>query len=145
MFGYDWPRLHAALNDLPAALLLVTVLFDTGAWITKRESLAQRPCGRSGPVSSAGGGGGRGLPRMRSITVRRFTTSWSRTKRGRSWYECLYGRAGWLPFRRGHLSCTAELLSRGLSLAGLVTLIYTARLGARCFRARGRVPTVIGA
>lgn len=30
MFGYDWPRLHAALNDLPAALLLVSVLFDLG-------------------------------------------------------------------------------------------------------------------
>ena len=28
MLGYDWPRLHAALNDLPAALLLVAVLFD---------------------------------------------------------------------------------------------------------------------
>ena len=22
MLGYDWPRLHAALNDLPTALLL---------------------------------------------------------------------------------------------------------------------------
>ena len=31
MFGYDWPRLHAALNDLPAALLLVAVLFDLAA------------------------------------------------------------------------------------------------------------------
>jgi uncharacterized membrane protein len=30
MLGYDWPRLHAALNDLPAALLLVAVLFDLG-------------------------------------------------------------------------------------------------------------------
>ena len=28
MLGYDWPRLHAALTDLPAALLLVAVLFD---------------------------------------------------------------------------------------------------------------------
>jgi len=27
MFGYDWPRFHAAVNDLPAALLFVTVLF----------------------------------------------------------------------------------------------------------------------
>jgi len=26
IFGYDWPRLHAALNDLPAALLFATVL-----------------------------------------------------------------------------------------------------------------------
>jgi uncharacterized membrane protein len=38
MFGYDWPRLHAALNDLPAALLLVAVIFDTLAAITKRGS-----------------------------------------------------------------------------------------------------------
>src|SRR5713101_4668473 len=33
------PRLHAALNDFPAALLVVAVLFDLGAWITKRASL----------------------------------------------------------------------------------------------------------
>ena len=39
MFGYDWPRFHAAVNDLPAALLFVTVLFDLGAWVTKRDSL----------------------------------------------------------------------------------------------------------
>src|SRR5438034_3991035 len=39
MFGYDWPRFHAAVNDLPVALLLVTVLFDLAAWRTKRASL----------------------------------------------------------------------------------------------------------
>jgi len=39
MFGYDAPRLHAALNDLPAALLLVAVLFDLAAAGLKRESL----------------------------------------------------------------------------------------------------------
>src|SRR5256714_3020318 len=39
LFGYDWPRFHAAVNDLPAALLLVTVLFDVAAWLTKRDSL----------------------------------------------------------------------------------------------------------
>ena len=38
MFGYDWPRLHAALNDLPAALLLVAVMFDILAAVTKRAS-----------------------------------------------------------------------------------------------------------
>ena len=38
MFGYDWPRLHAALNDLPAALLLAAVLFDVLAAVTKRAS-----------------------------------------------------------------------------------------------------------
>ncbi|HTR19364.1 MAG TPA: DUF2231 domain-containing protein [Gemmatimonadales bacterium] len=39
MFGYDWPRFHAAVNDFPAALLVATVLFDLGALIWKRESL----------------------------------------------------------------------------------------------------------
>jgi len=39
MFGYDWPRFHAAVNDLPAALLVATVLFDFAAAIWKRESL----------------------------------------------------------------------------------------------------------
>ncbi|HEY3012118.1 MAG TPA: DUF2231 domain-containing protein [Gemmatimonadales bacterium] len=39
MLGYDWARLHAALNDLPTALLLTAVLFDVGALATRRESL----------------------------------------------------------------------------------------------------------
>jgi uncharacterized membrane protein len=39
MLGYDAPRWHAVLNDLPAALLLVAVLFDFAAAATKRESL----------------------------------------------------------------------------------------------------------
>ena len=39
MLGYDWPRLHAALNDLPAALLLVAVLFDLAGAVTRRLSL----------------------------------------------------------------------------------------------------------
>ena len=39
MFGYDLPRLHAAVNDLPAALLVAAVLFDLVGWAMKRESL----------------------------------------------------------------------------------------------------------
>lgn len=41
MLGYDWPRLHAALNDLPTALLLTAVLFDVLAMATKRPALRQ--------------------------------------------------------------------------------------------------------
>jgi len=41
MLGYDWPRLHAALNDLPVALLLAAVLFDLLAVVTKRPSFRQ--------------------------------------------------------------------------------------------------------
>jgi uncharacterized membrane protein len=41
MFGYDWPRLHAALNDLPAALLATAVFFDLLATLARRPSLRQ--------------------------------------------------------------------------------------------------------
>ena len=37
--GYDVPRLHAALNDLPPALLPLSVLFDLLGIAFKRESL----------------------------------------------------------------------------------------------------------
>lgn len=37
--GYDWARLHAALNDLPAALLLFSVLFDFLGAVNKKDSL----------------------------------------------------------------------------------------------------------
>lgn len=39
MISYDLPRWHAAVNDLPAALLVAAVLFDVIGWATKRESL----------------------------------------------------------------------------------------------------------
>ncbi len=41
MFGYDWPRLHAALNDLPAALLLIAALFELLSLATRRDSFRQ--------------------------------------------------------------------------------------------------------
>ncbi|HEX2249025.1 MAG TPA: DUF2231 domain-containing protein [Gemmatimonadales bacterium] len=41
MFDYDWPRLHAALNDLPTALLLTAVIADLVALVSKKEWLRQ--------------------------------------------------------------------------------------------------------
>jgi uncharacterized membrane protein len=39
MLGYDWPQLHAAVNDFPAALLVISVLFDIAGAVTKRANL----------------------------------------------------------------------------------------------------------
>jgi uncharacterized membrane protein len=39
VLGWDLPQLHAAVNDLPAALLLMAVLFEFLALINRRESL----------------------------------------------------------------------------------------------------------
>jgi uncharacterized membrane protein len=41
MFGYDWPRLHAALNDLPTALLVTAALFELLALATRKEAFRQ--------------------------------------------------------------------------------------------------------
>jgi uncharacterized membrane protein len=41
MLGYDWPRLHALLNDLPIALLLTAVFFDLVAIGTRRMIFRQ--------------------------------------------------------------------------------------------------------
>jgi uncharacterized membrane protein len=41
MLGYDWPRLHAALNDLPTALLVTAVFFDLLASFTRRVIFRQ--------------------------------------------------------------------------------------------------------
>jgi uncharacterized membrane protein len=38
MLGYDWPRLHAALNDLPTALLVTAALFELLALATRKET-----------------------------------------------------------------------------------------------------------
>jgi uncharacterized membrane protein len=41
MLGYDWTRLHAVLNDLPAALLVATVFFDLLGAVTRRPIFRQ--------------------------------------------------------------------------------------------------------
>jgi uncharacterized membrane protein len=41
MLGYDWPRLHALLNDLPIALLVTAVFFDLLALATRRMAFRQ--------------------------------------------------------------------------------------------------------
>ena len=41
MLGYDWPRLHAALNDLPTALLLTAVLFELVGLVARKPGFRQ--------------------------------------------------------------------------------------------------------
>jgi uncharacterized membrane protein len=41
MLGYGWPQLHAALNDLPTALLLTAVLFELIGVVGRRPGFRQ--------------------------------------------------------------------------------------------------------
>jgi uncharacterized membrane protein len=136
ILGYDWPRLHAALNDLPVALLLFNVLFDWGAWVTKRESL--RAAALWTLWAGVVGGWAAVLAGLEAeedidhgpaihdlmenhetlalITMGVFTVVLAYTL-----------------WRRARLSAREQLALRGLSLVGLVTLIWTARVGGRMF------------
>lgn len=61
LFGYDWPLLHAALNDLPSALLMFALLFEAAALVTGKESLRAAGfwtlvAGVAGMAAAAGAG-----------------------------------------------------------------------------------------
>jgi uncharacterized membrane protein len=136
MLGYDWPRLHAALNDLPAALLLMTVLFDVSAKITKRESL--RATALWTLWAGVIGGWAAVIAGLQAEEV---------IDHGDAIHDLMERHEtlalvtmgvfsvvlAYKLFRRGNLSRIEELLSRTASLIGLVTLIWTARLGGEMF------------
>ena len=134
MFGYDAPRLHAALNDLPAALLLVAVLFDLGAWVTKRESLKAAAlwtlwAGVIGGWAAVTAGllaedvieHGEAIHDLMElhktlalITMGLFTVV-----------------LGWKLVRRAKLGPAEELVLRGASVLGLVGIVWVGAIGGR--------------
>jgi uncharacterized membrane protein len=137
--------LHAALNDLPAALLFVTVLFDFGAWVTKRGSLRTAAlwtlwAGVIGGWAAVVAGlqaedaidHGEAIHQLIEthetlalITMGVFTVVLAYTL-----------------FRRANLSPSEALALRGLSLAGFVGIIWTATIGGRmAFEHAAGVPT----
>ena len=134
MFGYDWPRFHAAVNDLPAALLFVTVLFDLGAWLTKRESLKAAALW----TLWAGVIGG-------WIAVVAGLQAEDVIEHGEAIHELLETHETlalttmgiftvvlvWTLYRRARLTPVEATTLRVLSIAGLVTVIWTSVIGGK--------------
>ena len=134
MFGYDWPRFHAAVNDLPAALLFVTVLFDLGAWVTKRDSL------RAAALWTLWAGAIGGW-----VAVLAGLQAEDAIEHGEAIHELMETHEtlalttmgiftvvlAWKLFRRSKLTGAEEAGLRVLSLAGLVTVVWTGVLGAK--------------
>jgi uncharacterized membrane protein len=147
MLGYDWPRFHAAVNDFPAALLLVTVLFDIGAWVTKRESLKAAALW----TLWAGVIGGwvavlAGLQAEQAIEHGEAIHDLMET------HETLALTTmgiftvvlAWKLYRRSKLTSAEELGLRVLSLAGLVTVVWTGVLGGKLmFEHAAGIPNVM--
>src|SRR6267378_8134759 len=134
MFGYDWPRFHAAVNDLPAALLFVTVLFDIGAWATKRDSL------KSAALWTLWAGVIGGW-----VAVLAGLQAEDAIEHGEAIHELMETHEtlalttmgiftavlAWKLFRRAKLTGAEEAGLRVLSLAGLVTVVWTGVLGGK--------------
>jgi uncharacterized membrane protein len=147
MFGYDWPRFHAAVNDLPAALLLVTVLFDLGAWLTKRDSLT------SAAVWTLWAGVIGGW-----VAVLAGLQAAEAIEHGEAIHELMeqHERRAlvtmgmftvvllWKLYRRSNMPRVEELVLRGLSVLGVIGLLYTSAAGGKLmFEHAAGIPNAI--
>ena len=145
MFGYDWPRFHAAVNDLPAALLLVTVLFDLGAWLTKRESLKAAALWTlwagviGGWVAVIAGLQAEDVIQHGEAIHELMETHETLALTTMSIFTVVLA---WKLFRRARLTPPEELGLRLLGVAGLVTVVWTGAIGGKLvFEHSAGVPT----
>jgi uncharacterized membrane protein len=147
MLGYDWPRLHAALNDLPAALLLMAVLFDLAGAATQRPAL--RTAGFWTLMAGAVGGALAvisGLQAEEHIDHGEAVHQIMETHETLAWITLgTFGvLALWRIVREKRMGGTERAVSRGLSLVGLAALVATAVYGGNLvFEHAAGIPTPV--
>lgn len=134
MLGYDAARWHAVLNDLPAALLTVAVLFDFAAAATKRESLTWAG------IWTLWAGVIGGWAAVIAGTIAADTI-----EHGEAIHEIMEKHEnmalitmgvftvvlGWRLIRRFQMPPQELALTRALSVVGIVGLVWTGILGGR--------------
>lgn len=147
MFGYDWPRLHAALNDLPAALLLVAALFELLALATRKESFRQASfwtliVGAIGGVAAVLSG----LQAEESIAHGDAVHRVMKTHERLGYITlAIFGvLAVWRVWRERRMGTTERALALALSLGGAGVVIATAVYGGRLvFDHAAGIPTEV--
>ena len=147
MLGYDWPRLHAALNDLPTALLLVAVLFDLAAAAARRPVL--RAIGFATMLAGAIGG---------ILAVVSGLQAEERIEHGGAVHRVMESHdqlalvtlgifavlALWRLAREKRMGGTERAITLALSVGGVGVLIATAVLGGRLvFEHAAGIPTEV--
>ncbi len=133
VLGLDLARIHAALNELPA-LLVVAVLFDLGGWIAKRESLKVVALWTlwAGVIGGWGAVAAGELAKRaieHSDAIRELLRTHERV--AISTMTLFTVILGWKLLRRARLGRWDELLARGLSVAGVVGVLWTQAVGSR--------------
>jgi len=147
MFGYDWPRLHAALNDLPAALLLVAALFELLALATRKESFRQASFWTL-IVGAIGGAAAvlSGLQAEENIAHGDAVHRVMKTHELLGFITlAIFGvLAVWRIWRERRMGTTERALALALSLGGAGVLIATAAYGGRLvFDHAAGIPTEV--
>ncbi|MGH7511668.1 MAG: DUF2231 domain-containing protein [Gemmatimonadales bacterium] len=147
MFGYDWPRLHAALNDLPAALLLIAVLFELVSVVLSRPAF--RVVGFWTLVAGAVGGG---LAVLSGLQAEEHIAHGEAVHRLMATHEKLaFVTLGifavvaiWRIVRERRMGGTERGVALALSLGGLGVLLATAAYGGKLvFDHAAGIPTPV--
>jgi uncharacterized membrane protein len=147
MLGYDWTRLHAALNDLPAALLLVAVLFDLLGAATRRPGFRQ-----VGFWTLVVGALGAGAAVLSGLQAEEKIDHGDAVHRVMETHEQLafvtlgiFGvLAVWRIVRERRMGTVERSLGLAVSLGGLGVLIATAAYGGRLvFDHAAGIPTEV--
>ncbi len=131
--GYDMPRLHAALNELPAAIV-VAVLFDLGGWVTNRQSLKVAAlwllwAGVIGAWAAVIAGELARKVIERSAAIDDLLRTHERL--GLATMILFTAVLGWKLVRRAKVEATEQLILRGLSIVGVVGILWTESIGQR--------------
>lgn len=134
MLGYDAPRWHAVLNDLPAALLFVAVLFDFAAWGLKRESIKWAGIWTlwvgvlggwvavvAGKLAEASLDHGEAIHELMELHERQALVTMG----------IFTVILGWKMYRRFALPAREEWATRALSVLGLIGLVYVGSIGGK--------------
>src|SRR6476659_10271955 len=147
MFGYAWPRLHAALNDLPAALLLIAVLFELASVVLSRPAF--RVVGFWTLVTGAVGGGLAVLSGLQAEehiahgeAVHELMATHERLARITLGIFAVV--ALWRIVRENRMGGTERSVVLALSLGGLGVLLATAAYGGKLvFDHAAGIPTPV--
>ena len=147
MFGFDWPRLHAALNDLPVGLLLVAVLFDLLAVVTKRPGFRQ-----VGVWTMLVGAVGGALAVLSGLQAEEHISHGDAVHRVMETHEqlglitlAIFGVLTlWRIFRERRMGSGERALSLVLSIAGVGFLVATGVYGGKLiFEHAAGIPTEV--
>ena len=134
MLTYTWATTHAALNDLPAALLLTAVLFDLAGWALKLETL--RAAGLWTLWAGVVGGWAAYLSgRMAEDSIdhgQAIHEIMQRHERLALYLMVLFtALLAWRLWRRGQLSPLEDLAVRFIGIAGVALLLVVAKVGGQ--------------